>query len=217
MADSESDGPGARQETSEEGEASLLALPDTGRGRGVLVLGAPGGALEREACVRLARHDFVALAPALPGVAPGTPIRDAERAAVDAAIHALFCEVATEGPRVGVLGFGRGARLALDAAARGGRIACAVAFGRAPEALPEGASGREIPVLAVFAEKDEAVAAGRAAGLAERLRDEAPACTLRVEPGVAPGYLDPARPDRYDAVAARASWDAVLERLRAEL
>jgi dienelactone hydrolase len=206
-----------REDTSPDLAAPLLAIPDTGRGRGVLVLGAAGGALEAEACARLARHGFVALAPRLPGADPDAPISAAERAAVDAAIHALFCEHASDGPRVGLLGFGRGARLALDAAARGGRLAAVVSIGRAPERTARSNGDAEIPILAILAEKDEAVAAGRAAELAERLRAEAPACTLRIEPGVALEYLDPARPDHYDAVAARASWDAALARFRAEL
>jgi dienelactone hydrolase len=112
---------------------------------------------------------------------------------------------------------GGGARLALDAATREGRLAAVVSIGRAPERAARSNGGAEVPILAIFAEKDEAVAAGRAAGLAERLRAEAPACTLRIEPGVGPEYLDPARPDHYDAVAARASWDAALARFRAEL
>jgi hypothetical protein len=31
------------------------------------------------------------------------------------------------------------------------------------------------------------------------------------------GFADPARADCYDAAAARASWDAAIARLRAEL
>jgi hypothetical protein len=40
---------------------------------------------------------------------------------------------------------------------------------------------------------------------------------VRCQPGVGPGFLDAARADRYDAVAARAAWDAAFARLRAEL
>jgi dienelactone hydrolase len=40
---------------------------------------------------------------------------------------------------------------------------------------------------------------------------------VAVDAGVDPTALDPGQSDRYDAVAARASWDAALARLRAEL
>jgi dienelactone hydrolase len=195
-----------------------LRTPDTRRGRGVVVLCEPGREeLSREACARLARHGFVAFAPVL-SEEEGAAITEAERAEVDAAIHALFCESATDGARVGVLGVGRGGRLALDAAARGERVGCAVMFGGAPPE-PDAASsaGIECAVLAVFAEKDPAVAEGRATALEASWVAEAVAGEVQVAPGVGAEYLDPARPDHYDAVAARASWDAALARFRAEL
>ena len=120
--------------------------------------------LVRDAGVRLARHGFVAFGPELPDSAEGTP-SEAERRAVDAGIASLFNEHASDGARVGVIGFGRGGLLAEDAAARGARIAV---------------------VVAIDADHD-------------------------------PNALDPGQPDRYDAVAARAAWDAALARLRAEL
>ena len=83
-----------------------VAVPGSGRGRGVLVVAAGAGAegQAREACDRLARGGFVAL-PAVLADAAGAP-GDGERAAIDAGIEQLFCEHATEGPRVGLVGFG---------------------------------------------------------------------------------------------------------------
>jgi|SoiMethySBSTD1v2_1073268.scaffolds.fasta_scaffold456365_2 dienelactone hydrolase len=141
-------------------------VPEAGHGRGVLIL-APGGrsdTLVRDAAVRLARHGFVAFGAELPAAGDGAP-SDAERRAVDAGIERLFNEQATDGARVGVMGFGRGGLLAHDAAERGARVAV---------------------VVAMDADLD-------------------------------PCALDPGQPDRYDATAARASWDAALARLRAEL
>jgi dienelactone hydrolase len=141
-------------------------VPEAGHGRGVLILAGGGrsDALVRDAGVRLARHGFVALGAELPVAPDGAP-SDAERRAVDEGIARLFNEQATDGARVAVMGFGRGGLLALDAAARGARVAVAVAMDADVEL-----------------------------------------CTL-----------DPGQPDRYDAAAARASWDAALARLRAEL
>jgi dienelactone hydrolase len=103
-------------------------VPEAGHGRGVLILaGGRSDALVRDAGVRLARHGFVAFGPELPDAAEGGP-SEAERRAVDAGIESLFNENASDGPRVGVIGFGRGGLLALDAAARGARVAVAVAI-----------------------------------------------------------------------------------------
>src|SRR5258705_2640175 len=95
-------------------------VPRSGRGPGVLVLaaGEQSGELARDAGVRLAHHGFVAWAPELPAPSGDAP-SPAERGAVDAGIERLFCEPAVDGARVGVLGFGRGGLLGVDAAARG--------------------------------------------------------------------------------------------------
>ena len=194
-------------------------LPEAGHGPGVLVLaGARGSALEREAGLRLAHHGFVACVAALPEPS-GDGVSEAERRAVDAGVERLFCEQAVDGARVGVLGFGRGGALALDAAARGARIAAVVALDAAfvPAALDGSLARGDAFVLAVFAEKGSGVARGEVAELERRLRDDEIACELRMQPGVGEGFADPGQPDRYDANAARASWDAALARLRAEL
>ncbi len=193
--------------------------PSSGRGPGVLVLArGQAGALVRESCARLARNGFVAFAPELPEPGEAGPSA-VERERVDAALHALLCEHATDGARVGVLGFGRGGLLALDAAARAVRVAVAVSLdGRWPAAATSeiGIAGVQGVVLALFAGKDTAPESEGAEDLACRLRDEGVTGEVRGL-AVEEGYLDPDRPDRYDAVAARASWDAALARLRAEL
>ncbi len=194
-------------------------VPESGHGPGVLVLAGPrGDELVREASGRLAHHGFVAFSPPLPAPSSGVP-SDAERRAVDAGIERLFRENATDGSRVGVLGFGRGGLLALDAAARSARVAVVVALdaGFDPAGFDGSLARVDAFVLAVFAEKGAGVARGDVADLERRLRGEETACELRIQPGVGEGFADPAQADRYDAVAARASWDAALARLRAEL
>src|SRR5262245_18230911 len=105
-----------------------VAVPASGRGRGVLGIDEGAGAerCARDACDRLARGGFVAVAAVL-GDGSGAP-GAAERAAVDAGLEELFSEHASEGPRVGLVGFGRGGLLALDAAARGARAAAVIAL-----------------------------------------------------------------------------------------
>jgi dienelactone hydrolase len=210
-------------------------VPRSGHGPGVLVLtaGALGDALARDALVRLAHHGFVAFAVDLPvpsGASraqraagerspSGDGPSDAERRAVDAGIEQLFRANAVDGSRVGVLAFGRGGLLALDAAARGARIAVVVALdaGFDPAALDGSLARVDAFVLAVFAGKGPSAVRGDAAELERRLRDEEIAAEVRTQPGAGEGFADPGQADRYDAAAARASWDAALARLRAEL
>jgi dienelactone hydrolase len=120
---------------------------------------------------------------------------------------------------VGLVGFERGALHALDAAARGARVAAVIALDPRFETSSLDASLARVDafVLAVCAEKEIAAAGASAADLDRRLRGEGVLCEVRCQPGVDPGFLDAARADRYDAVAARAAWDAALARLRAEL
>jgi dienelactone hydrolase len=194
-------------------------VPHSGHGPGVLVLaGARGAALARDAGIRLARHGFVGWAVELPAPTGESP-SEGERGAVDAGIEQLRCEHAVDGARVGVLAFGRGGLLALDAAARGARIAAVIALDAVFDvAALDGSLARvDAFVLAMFAEKGGAVARGDVAELERRLRGEQIACELRTQPGVGEGFLDPGQPDRYDANGARAGWDAALARLRAEL
>ncbi|HKA16658.1 MAG TPA: dienelactone hydrolase family protein [Myxococcota bacterium] len=195
-------------------------VPRSGFGPGVLVLalGAKSGELARDAGERLAHHGFVASAPELPAPSDDTP-SEAERGAVDAAIEQLFCEQAVHGPRVGVLGFGRGGRLAIDAAARGARVAVVVALDADldPRTFDGSLARLDAFVLAVFAGKGAGAARGDPAELERRLRAEQIANDVRTQPGAGEGYADPGRPDCYDASAARASWDAALARLRSEL
>ena len=197
-------------------------LPAAGRGPGVLVLSngveeqRPGDLLA-DACRRLTRHGFVALAPRLPA-AGGDALEDAERRVVDAGIEQLFNEDATEGRRVAVVGFGRGGSLALDAASRGARVALAVQAGGVGASSDELAVATiEASVLSVFGEKDVFVESGRAAEQQRHMRAEGVDCELRVQPGVESAFFDPILADRFDAVAAQRFWDAVLARLRAEL
>jgi dienelactone hydrolase len=193
-------------------------LPAAGHGPGVLVLAGPcSGALAREAGMRLSHHGFVVRAAALPE-ASGDAAREAERRALDEGIEELFCEHPVDGARVGLVGFGRGGALALDAAVRGARIAAVVALDPVldPGAL-DALARVDAFVLAVFAEKASGVARGDVAELERRLRAEQIAFDLRTLPGVGEGFADPGQPDRYDASAARAGWDAALARLRAEL
>jgi carboxymethylenebutenolidase len=207
-----------------------LARPACGRGPGLLVLHGAAG-LEpstREACDRFARAGFVALCPDLYRGRPAAGAReaeslaralDAERAAGDlaAALHALYCEHALEGARVGAVGFGPGGQLALLAATRERRIGAVVDFYGCDAELALELSSLAVPVLGIFAGEDERVPAERVEALRRALAAAGARAHLHVEPGTRRGFMDEARPERHDAAAAARGWDLALAFLRAEL
>lgn len=185
--------------------AAYHAVPASGRGRGVLVLdeGAALSDLARDACDRLARAGFAALAPDLAGAAGPGP-------ALDAALRRLLGDAATDGARLGVVGFGAGGARAFEAAGRSRRVGCIVSFYGAPESH---APPVDTPALVVFGEDDERLRDGELPGLEAR----APAARLQVEPGAGDGFMNETRADRYAAAPAASAWDAALAFLGASL
>lgn len=210
--------------------AAYLALPEGGHGRGVLVLHEAWGLVDamREVCDRLARADFVALAPDLfrgeraetievAGRLAGGLRRDAVAADLEAGVSALMDHPAVDGSRVGVLGFCLGGHLALLAAECSPRVGAAVDFYGFHPALPVELDRIGAPVLVIHAEDDAYVPAERTGEL--RAAFEAPGrrSAVHVEPGVTHGFMNPDRPEVHDAAAAASGWDRLLAFLRAEL
>jgi dienelactone hydrolase len=193
--------------------AAYRAIPASGRGRGVLVLDdARGLGFARDVCDRLARAGFVALGLDEPGPTGG----ERTGALVDAAIEMLLCDDATDGARIGVLGFGRGGSQALASAARNARVGAVVDFyGGAPDGFET--ASLVTPVLACFGEADEAVTRGAPAELEARFAGSGARFSLRLRAGAGHGYMDPSRADSHDAAGAAEGWDALIALFRAEL
>ena len=192
--------------------AAYHALPAARHGRAVLVIGESDAVddFTRDACDRLARAGFVALAPGLAGAT------DAD-ALLGACLRFLLDHAASDGGRVGVMGFGAGGARALALAEREDRVGCAVDFygvpDRAAGPATTAAARRELPVLLVFGNEDEQVRDGSARECAERL----PGSRLRTLAGAGAGFMNEARADRYAAAAAAAGWDAAIAHLDASL
>lgn len=192
------------------------AVPATGRGKGVLVLGGSRAldAFVRDVCGRLARAGFAALAPDLPERGPAPARSDV----LDAAIRHLLDDHATDGSRVGVLAFDAGALRLLESTRVWPRIGCVVDCGglppRAADAENDDAGAPawpSVPTLLLFGERDERLADAR------RLADALPSSRLRVLPDAGAGFMDPGRADRFAAKAAASAWDAALAFLEASL
>jgi len=210
--------------------AAHVAVPASGRGRGVVVLHEAWGLDDsvRGVCARLAREGCVALAPDLFDGKIARDVAEAGRllaglddervlADLDGAVHALLSHAAVDGPKVGVLGFCMGGHFALVAGARNRRVGAVVDFYGLFPAPPLDLKGLEAPLLAIFAEHDEFIAADAIARLERDLRAAGKRASVLVQPGVHHGFMNETRPDRFDAAAAAGGWDRLLAFLRAEL
>ncbi len=207
-----------------------LALPASGRGPGVVVVQEWWGLVPhiREVCDRLAREGFVALAPDLyRGEVGGDPDAagrlmmdlDIPRAAadLDGAVAALLDQHATDGARVGVVGFCMGGQLALHAATRNRRVGAVADFYGIHPNVTLDFSGLEAAVLGVFAEHDEFIPAEAVKALESDLREAGARAVVEVVPGVQHAFMNDTRPDVFDAAAAERGWDMLVSFLRAEL
>jgi len=201
----------------------FLAVPPTGKGRGVLVLHPWWGLNDttRTFCSRLSEAGFIAFAADLYGGKVATTIEDAERlsnaldakqASADIA-HAVdfLTERAAQGG-LGVIGFSLGAYYALDlSAADPERIRAVVAF-YGTRAGDYSASRAEY--LGHFAEADEYESEFDVNGLEESLRAAGRPATFYRYPGTGHWFFEPDRTEAYNPVAATLAWERTLPFLR---
>lgn len=223
---------GGEIEFTSNGEAvkAYLAVPASGRGRGVLVIQEWWGLVDhiRDVCDRFAREGFVALAPDLyHGESAGDPDAagrlmlglEIPRAArdLDGALRALLSQDATEGSKVGAIGFCMGGQLALFAATRNSRIGAVADFYGIHPNVKLDLSGLQASVLGVFAEKDEFVSPEMAGKLEADLAAAGKRAQFTIHPNVGHAFFNDTRPDAYDATAAARAWSDSLAFFRAEL
>jgi carboxymethylenebutenolidase len=213
-----------------EGSTGYRAIPASGSGPGVVVLHEASGLSDfiRDACDRLAREGFVALAPDLYHGEFGGDHDSAgrlmleldlpkARAEIDAAVMALLGDDAVDGSRIGCLGFCMGGMLALYAATSNARIgAVADCYGVHPNVVLD-LEGLEAPVLGIFGELDAYVPIDGVRELEADLKAAGKSAHFCVHLGVQHAFMNDARPDVYDAPTAGEAWSEVLSFLRAEL
>ena len=212
-----------------------LAVPDGGRGPGVVVLQEWWGLVPqiKGVCDRLASEGFVALAPDLyhGEMAEHTEMDRAgelmtslppDRAARDmsAAIDHLLSLDATTGEAVGVIGFCMGGMLTLLIAAQeGDRVAAAVPFYGAP--LGDGApdwSGLTAAVEGHLAENDDFFPPEAINALGAELREAGRDVVCHVYEGTGHGFANEENPlGTWDEAAAATAWARTLAFLGAHL
>ncbi len=210
--------------------SAYLAKPASELGCGIVVIHDEWGLTEfiRDVCDRLARAGFVALAPDLfQGRIADDPViaeqlskeleLDCADADLESAVAELFNQHATAGSKIGALGLGLGGSLALFLSSRHRRIGAAVdLYGAQPELLPE-LERVAAPVLAIFAGEDESVSDSTVSAFESGLQRAGVSASVEVRAGVRNGYMNDARLDVYDAIAAADTWDALLAFFRSEL
>lgn len=216
---------------SEDGEfKAYVATPASGRGPGLVVLQEWWGLVPqiRDVCDRLARSGFVALAPDLfrgesttdPDVAGRLMMElEIERAGRDlgAAVEALRREPATDGGRVGCIGFCMGGQLALYAACLQPEIAAVVdCYGVHPKVSLDFKSCRA-KVLGIFAENDDFISSADVQLLDEALSKAGVEAKLMTYLGVQHAFMNDTRPDVFDAETAAEAWHDIENFLDAEL
>lgn len=214
-----------------EGTRAYRAVPDGGTGPGVLVLHAWWGLTPvfTDVCDRLAAEGFVALAPSLyPDGATTASISEAEklveahdsapdvaRAIIQAATEHLVAMPEATGERIGVIGFSMGAYWALNLSqARPDDISAVVAFYGTDDG-DYGAS--RAAYLGHFAEHDDFEPLEGVRALEDRIRAAGHEVELHVYPGTGHWFVEPDRPDAYNAAAEELVWERTLAFLNAQL
>lgn len=205
---------------------TYLALPQIGKGPGVIVLHAWWGLNDffKELCERLAQEGFVAIAPDLYDGKIASSIAEAEglssnlneaetEAKVIGVLEYLRQHSAVQG--LGAIGFSLGASYALWLSAiKSQDIAAVVSFygnGEANFTLARAA------YLGHYAEADEWEPAEGVRRLEANIRAAGREVTFYTYPGVGHWFFESNRPDAYNAAAAHLAWERTVDFLQTQL
>jgi carboxymethylenebutenolidase len=209
--------------------SGYLAIPQRGRGPGVLVLHAWWGLTPffMNVCDRLAAEGFVALAPDRYGGPTAATIEEAEalqreredpvstEADLIASMEFVRTHEAVVGEGLGALGFSAGAQWALLLSVREPDLMRAVVafYGT----WQRDYSGARAAYLGHYAEVDEWEPINEVRGTQEALRAAGCEVTSYTYPGVGHWFFEEDRVGHYDAEAASLAWQRTIEFLRAHL
>lgn len=197
-----------------------LALPEGGRGRGVLVLHAWWGLIDffKSTCDRLAAEGFVAFAPDVHHGRTASTVEEAEyilktrdslaaQATAEAALHFFQAHPAVQGDRLSAVGFSMGAAFALllDSSYPDAFDKIVLFYGMAGADLARSKARFQCH----FGETDDW----------EPLEDvkqmNAANAEIYIYPGAYHWFFESDRPEHFDPEAAALVWKRTLEFLRA--
>jgi carboxymethylenebutenolidase len=207
-----------------------LSVPEGGGGPGVVVLQEWWGLVPhiRDVADRFAREGFVALAPDLyHGQSTTSPDEagklfmalNVEQTEKDlrGAIQYLLDHEATEGGRVGTVGFCMGGALSLFAASKNEQVgACVVFYGIHPNVRPD-LDNLRAPVLGLYAERDQSVPPAAVHELEAELGERGKPVEMHIYPGTDHAFFNDTRPEVYDPEAAADAWRRTLAFFRQHL
>ncbi|HTX79248.1 MAG TPA: dienelactone hydrolase family protein [Longilinea sp.] len=205
-----------------------LALPQSGKGAGILVLHAWWGLNDffKDCCERLAQEGFVALAPDLYHGKIATTIEEAkklrakmDREQVSADILSMVTQLqqlpAVTGKSLGTIGFSLGAYWALWLSLEKPEYIKAVTVFYGTRTADYSQS--QAAYLGHFATADDWVAASGVKKLEKSLHTANRSATFHTYEGTGHWFFEKDRPDAYNAAAAQLAWERTLAFLRAQL
>jgi len=212
-------------------DRAYLATPERGSGPGVLVLHAWWGltSVFTDVCDRLASAGFVALAPDLYANGATTDsIAEAEKlgaahdrepgnakAIVHAAVDYLLASPVVTGARIGIVGYSMGAYWALHLSqARPDAVSAVVVFYGTDDGDYDTARAA---YLGHFAENDDFEPLEGVRALETSMRAAGREVTFHIYPGTGHWFVEPNRPDAYNAEAAELAWKRTLAFLQEQL
>jgi carboxymethylenebutenolidase len=207
-----------------------LSVPESGRGPGVIVIQEWWGLVPhiKDIADRFAAEGFVALAPDLyHGMLARSPdeagklmmalnIEQTEKD-LRGAVQYLLNHEATDGDKVGTVGFCMGGVLSLYAASKNERVgACVVFYGIHPKVEPD-LDNLRAPVLGIYAENDESVPPSSVRELEAKLKERGKHVEIHIYPDTDHAFFNDTRPEVYNAEAAADAWRRTVEFLREHL
>ena len=207
-----------------------LAVPETGRGPGVIVLQEWWGLVPhiKDVADRFAAAGCVALAPDLyHGETTKSPdeagklmmalnIAETEKD-LRGAVQYLLGHTATTGEKAGTVGFCMGGMLSLFAATKNPQVgACVVFYGIHP-AVKLDLDGLHAPVLGLYAAQDNFVPPAAVHKLEKELQEAGKPAEMIIYPDADHAFFNDTRPEVYRAADAADAWQRVLEFYRQHL
>ncbi|MBS1721630.1 MAG: dienelactone hydrolase family protein [Armatimonadetes bacterium] len=210
--------------------SGYLAPSVSGAGPGVIVIQEWWGLVGhiKDVVDRFAQAGFTALAPDFyhgatttePDVAGSLMMAlDIANAAkvIHGAVDALLSSPATEGDKIGVVGFCMGGQLSMYAACIDDRIgACVNFYGIHPNVKPD-FTRLMAPMLGFFAESDDYASAEVVSGLDQELSRHGKPHEFMTFPGTSHAFFNSDRPAVFDADASEHCWQKMTSFFRGSL